>query len=148
LCLGSFSHIREERSSWLRLPSVVSKVSLKTFRTHNSPVLHTDMWTGKSRRGVLQSAPMRREPHPGIKGWLPPYDVPHAGLPLDLMPQAQQGTPRILFTRGGARPALTPRNAPPAVFAFLLSQVKRTPRGGPNSKALIAQSQPPIGVIH
>src|SRR5437660_11345858 len=106
------------------------------------------MWTRGKSRGRLASAPMRTEPHPGIKGWLPPYHVPHAGLSLSDRPEYVQGIPGRHFTRGGARPALTPMHAPPAVFSFLLEKVKQRPKVGPNAKILVAQMQQPIGIVH
>lgn len=106
------------------------------------------MWSMNKSRGRLPTAPMHTEPHPGKKGWLPPYHVPHAGIPLSGQPQNVQGIPGRFFTRGGARPALTPIHATPAAFAFLLKTVKQTPKAGPNTKVLVAQMQPPIGIVH
>src|SRR5947199_10465354 len=96
---------------------LVLVISSKTYRTQRSR-RRIEMWTRGKSRGRLASAPMRTEPHPGIKGWLPPHHVPHAGLSLSDRPEYIQGIPGRHFTRGGARTALTPMHAPPAGFSF------------------------------
>jgi hypothetical protein len=95
-----------------------------------------------------ESAPMRTENHPGLKGWLPPYHTRHAPLSLSDKPESIQGTPRRYFTRGGARPAWSILSSTPPVFAYLLAHVRQTPKAGPSTRVLVAQTQAPIGVWH
>ena len=98
-------------------------------------------------RGLVASPPMPIETMPGLKGWLPPYHVQHAPLSMSQIPAFIQGTPRRQRTRAGVRPAF-PESTPPPVFSFLLAHVNKTPQGSVGPRVLVAQVQPPIGVIH
>jgi hypothetical protein len=91
---------------------------------------------------------MPTEKHPGIRGYLPRFNVTHAAIPLSLHPQAQQGVPSRHFTRAGVRAAYTALSVTPPEFAFLLAQVRQAPRGAMSARALVAKMQPPIGVLH
>jgi hypothetical protein len=97
---------------------------------------------------IPESARLPNEPHPGIPGWLPPYHVKHAAIPLSMRPPYVQGVPRRWFTRGGARPALSILSSTPPVFAYLLAHVRQSPKSGPAARVLVAQTQAPLGIYH
>jgi hypothetical protein len=107
----------------------------------------TQQIDGKRRKvypRLPEQPPLRTEEHPGLAHWMPPYAVPHEGLPLSARPESIQGVPTHPGRRAGVHSVEVDEvySVPPVAFAFLLSRVWQTGKQGYSARALIAQVAP------
>jgi hypothetical protein len=91
---------------------------------------------------VPEQPPLPTEPHPGIKGYAPAFNVPHEGLPYSLYPEHVQGVPQLRWVRAGGHSVEIDEvySCPPYAWSFMISKVRQTGKQGINARALVSQT--------